>query len=389
MNLKHVETLFTLLRSVIKDQPLTEQERNAYSPDMLPDLLRLASMHDLAHLLSIAITKNGLPQNEAIDIEAHVLKAVYRYEQLKYAYDKLCPALEDAKIPFIPLKGSVIRSYYPEPWMRTSCDVDVLVHKEDLEKAIAVLVNTLGYEEKKKGSHDVSLFSPNHVHVELHFDLVEDSIVTNVADVLKNVWEHSAVLENHAYWHAMSKEMFYFYHVAHMAKHFERGGCGIKPFIDLWLLESKINYDVTTRDALLEQGGLLTFANASRELSATWLDQTKASDVAKQMQAFVLYGGVYGTIDNLVAAQQHKRGGKFRYFLSRVILPYSLIKKYYPVLEKHPWLTPLMQVRRWIRLLFTGPSPTSRYELNVNRTMSQERMAATGRLFCELGLHNE
>ena len=45
-----------------------------------------------------------------------------------------CNALEKAQIPFVPLKGSVIRKYYPEAWMRTSSDIDVLVHKEDVEK---------------------------------------------------------------------------------------------------------------------------------------------------------------------------------------------------------------------------------------------------------------
>ena len=39
--------------------------------------------------------------------------------------------IKKVQIPFLPLKGSVIRQYYPEPWMRTSCDIDILV---DFEK---------------------------------------------------------------------------------------------------------------------------------------------------------------------------------------------------------------------------------------------------------------
>ena len=31
-----------------------------------------------------------------------------------------CAVLEEAKIPYIPLKGTVLRDYYPEAWMRTS-----------------------------------------------------------------------------------------------------------------------------------------------------------------------------------------------------------------------------------------------------------------------------
>lgn len=29
----------------------------------------------------------------------------------------------------------------------------------------------------------------------------------------------------------MKEEMFYFYHIAHLAKHFEVGGCGIRQII--------------------------------------------------------------------------------------------------------------------------------------------------------------
>ncbi|MBO4954226.1 MAG: nucleotidyltransferase family protein, partial [Clostridia bacterium] len=36
-------------------------------------------------------------------------------------------------IDFMPLKGAVIRQYYPEPWMRTSCDIDIHVKKDRLE----------------------------------------------------------------------------------------------------------------------------------------------------------------------------------------------------------------------------------------------------------------
>ena len=46
--------------------------------------------------------------------------AIYRYEKINYELNRLRSALNEAQIPFIPLKGSVLRQYYPEPWMRTS-----------------------------------------------------------------------------------------------------------------------------------------------------------------------------------------------------------------------------------------------------------------------------
>ena len=56
----------------------------------------------------------------------------------------------------------------------------------------------------------------------------------------------------------MTDEMFYFYHIAHMAKHFEEGGCGIRPFIDLWTLDNIKDVDHDKRDELLSRGNLNT-----------------------------------------------------------------------------------------------------------------------------------
>ena len=150
MDQRTVQILFALLRSAISGTPPTEQERNTYSPDLLRDLLKLSSAHDIAHLLVLGLKQNGLIPQEQSEIENYILKAVYRYERTRHEYEKLCAALEKAQIPFLPLKGSVIRAYYPEPWMRTSCDIDVLVHREDLERAVSFLIQEERYVEKVK-----------------------------------------------------------------------------------------------------------------------------------------------------------------------------------------------------------------------------------------------
>ena len=251
MDQRNNKILFALLRSAICGTRLTEEERNNYSPDLLQDLLKISSKHDVVHLLVFGLKQNELISKENSDIEKCILKAVYRYERLRYEYENLCSALEKAQIPFLPLKGSVIRKYYPEAWMRTSCDIDVLVHREDLENAISYLVSNQNYVEKERATHDVSLFTQTGIHVELHFDLVEEGRAKNAIDVLQSVWENVTLHEKSEYWYEMTDAYFYFYHIAHMAKHFENGGCGIRPFIDLWILDHIQDIDLIARDGLL------------------------------------------------------------------------------------------------------------------------------------------
>ena len=378
--------LSALLRSAICDTKLTEEEQREYPPELLRDLRKIAEKHDLAHLLVLGMKQNQLIPKEDRSHEKFILNAVYRYEQLQYTFDKLCDALENAQIPFLPLKGSVIRKHYPEPWMRTSCDIDVLVREADLERAIAVLTEQYSYEYHEKGSHDVSLYAPGKIHVELHYDLVEDFIGFTIPDVLKNVWDTVTVKEPYAFWCEMPDELFYLYHVAHMAKHFKNGGCGIRPFMDLWILDKLQGADREKRDRLLKQGELLKFTNAARKLSWVWFANEEHDPISRQMEDYILRGGVYGNIQNRIVMQQQQKGGRLRYLLSKVFLSYDIIKFHYPILQKHRWLTPVMEVRRWFKLIFCGHLKRTTREIQYNHQITREEAANAKEFLENIGL---
>ena len=379
---------FMLLRLVLCDEQLLDFEKETFSDKLLQELYALARKHDMAHIAAQGLSDLGLLGTDEISakFQKQQMLAVYRYQRLNYELERICQTLEDAKIPFIPLKGSVIRQYYPEPWMRTSCDIDVLVHEEDLERAIECLVTQHQYVNEGRNYHDVSLFSPNGVHVELHFDLIEDEYANGANKLLSKVWDYASPKVGCQYFFEMTDEMFYFYHMAHMAKHVEYGGCGIRPFLDLWILDHRVQHDPAQRDLLLEEGKLFTFAKACRKLSEVWFSNVLSDDVSIQMQKYILHGGIYGNLDNRVAVQQKRRGGKVRYIMSRIFLSYDSLKVLYPTLQKHRWLTPIMQVRRWFRLLLKGRMKQSLHELNVNQTMAQEKIAETAELLTKLGL---
>ena len=373
MDQRTVQMLFVLLRSAICGTKLTAEELNNYSPELLGGMMKMSSKHDIDHLLALGLKKNGLISKENKAIEKSIFKAFYRYERIRYDYENLCAALEKAKIPFLPLKGSVLRSYYPEAWMRTSCDIDILVHREDLEKAISYLTENHNYVEKEHATHDVSLFSQNGIHVELHFDLVEEGRANDAIDVLGSVWDNVTLRENSEFRYEMSDEFFYFYHIAHMAKHFENGGCGIRPFIDLWILDHMDGIDTSARDRLLAEGRLLKFAEESRKLSEVWLGGKEADELSLRMQAFLLHGGVYGSTDNRVALQQKKKGGRFGYILSRIFIPFAKLKRYYPILEKFPWLMPLFQIRRWFMLLNPQVAKMAKSEMTATGSIEKSK----------------
>ncbi len=378
------QILFALLRSAIRGEALSEEMRAACTPDAIKEMSMLASRQDLVHLLAHALAKEGLLPAEAT--EKHILRAVYRYEGLQYEYERIIPALEAAKIPFIPLKGSILRAEYPEPWMRTSCDIDLLVRPADLARAGETLVSSLGYTEGERATHDVAYYSPSGRHIELHFDLLEEGRAAAASAVLSRVWEDATPREDGAAFHELSDPFFYFYHIAHMAKHFESGGCGLRPFIDLYLLDRRENADIAARDALLLEGGLLDFAKTAQRLSRVMMEGGEIDPISEKLLAFLLHGGVYGSADNRVALQQRRHGGRIGYLFSRIFAPHAKLKRYYPILEKYPILNPVMQVRRWLMLLSPDVARMAKRELETNGRLDREKAVEMQLLLSEIGL---
>lgn len=369
------------------------------SAQFLIQLYQLSKAHDVAHLVGDALNKSGIFENLPADMDENeratitkikekfdgqLFTAVYRYEKINYELERLKEALEAAEIPFIPLKGAVIRKYYPEPWMRTSCDIDILVHEKDLENAVSLLAEKRGVTREAKGSHDVGLIS-NGVHIELHYSLIESDVVGKADIPLQDVWGYAQPIGETSQY-VLSDEMFYYYHIAHMAKHFIHGGCGVRPFADLWLLNRANTEKSEKRNELLLEGGLLRFANEAERLSAVWFGNEEYDATTREMENYILQGGVYGTMEQQLAMSQNKKGGKFKHLMSRIFLPYKDMSIYYPSLKKCPVLFPFYQVRRWCRILFCGGRKHAMDEIKLNRSISEEKKEEVKKLIDELGL---
>lgn len=363
------------------------------------DLFRLSKKHDIAPIVGNALNKCGAFEHLPVDIEEsereaiakiktkfdeQVFTAVYRYENINNELKEIRRVLSEAKIPFIPLKGSVIRKYYPEPWQRTSCDIDVLVKEKDADKASKVLAERLQYKINEKGQHDVSLFSPSNIHVELHFKLMD--IEFKQVSVLRDIWNGGEITPVSGYEYRMSKELFLLYHIYHMAKHFVHGGCGIKPFIDLWIIKNKIGFGGCKAQKMLQESGLLAFYERSIDLMSVWFEGKPHNSVTQEMEDYILQGGVYGTLEQQLAMSQNKKGGKFRHLLSKIFLSYEQMKVYYPSVKKCPILFPFYQVRRWFRILFCGGRKAAMNEIKLNQSLSEEKKQAAKNLIDELGL---
>lgn len=378
--------LFALLRYAVFGTGDADALRAELSEGRIRALYAIAKPHDMGHLLAYAVQKLAFTGEDPVfaALEKELLLAAYRVEQLRYTLDEIGAAFTEAKIPYMPLKGSVLRDYYPEPWMRTSCDVDVLVKEEQLSEAIEAL-KAKGYTvDDHEIYHDVSMHSAAGVHLELHFHL--GVLMPAIDAVLAPVWDH-AVRVGEGYLYHMTDEFFLFHQIAHAARHFKIGGCGIRPFLDAAILYSRtVQPDMETVQKWLCEAELTAFYENFEALVRAWFLGEAHTDVTRQMEHFLLVGGVYGNIRNRITVDQAQTGGRFAYAMKRIFLPMRMLKKKYPVLNKAPILYPFCQIHRCFRIIFTKRTGVAIKELKTNASIKEETSQSYLALFDTLGL---
>ena len=357
------------------------------SPDLIPDIMKLSASLDMSHLAAKAITDAGITQHgdelyKKVVRRMHI--AIYRAENQNHDSEQISGLFEKENIDYLPLKGSIIRKYYPEAWMRTCSDIDILVREKDVDRAARLLQEKLGYEFHEKGDHDIGLRSPGGTAIEIHYRLIEGRFAAS--GILDGIWDKVVLSENKKHGYEMPGPLFYFYHIAHAAKHFEQGGCGMRPVADIYEMKKSGEYKEEEYMPLLKEAGLEKFCAVLEEISNAWFGGGELSEVSERSAEYILNSGTFGTAENKIAVQQIKKGGKKEYALERIFVPYDKLVYHYPILRKHKILYPACQVRRWFRLLFNGSLKRSVNELKVNENISDEKLDSVGKLMKDVGI---
>ena len=366
------DLVLCMIKSVITETsvaPVSDTETLDYAT-----LFHIAQAHDMTALVSQGLYQNNIfPAGEwGARFKAAQFHALRRCTQIDAERALVCGTLTEADIRYVLLKGSVLKDFYPESYMRTQCDIDILVKEETLARVQELFITQLNFVHVETSNHDVAFRTPRGVRVELHYALLEEAN-EQIDAVLATAWEHVTYREDNCCHGQLSWEFFVFYHIAHMEKHFLHGGCGIKPLVDLWVLSHKIGFDEKQVETLCARCGLVTFLQESLHLCRVWFDGEPHTKLTQAMENYIFGAGVYGALENEVAISQIKRGGRWGHLLHKIFVDYSTLKVSYPPLARMPFLFPFYQVVRWMRLLFTDERKRVANEINTNHTISEEK----------------
>jgi hypothetical protein len=130
-------------------------------------LLTRALHHNVESLLHHYLQQIGFTLPSAIEERVQRWKTIKDLWQthVQCALDETLATLEAASIPVIALKGPILgERVYPDPRMRLSADLDLLVASNDLHRAITAL-KTIGYGPARES--EARFLRKYHYHINL------------------------------------------------------------------------------------------------------------------------------------------------------------------------------------------------------------------------------
>ena len=343
-------------------------------PDLVIDdakfsfLFKFASHHSLNSLLYKVLkdTKVQVSEENLKKLEDYYLSNLRKDVLFAKEREALNKFLNDNQIHFLPLKGLVLRDYYPDPYTREYADNDILFGSKDT--AIKDFFVRRGYkcEAFRKSNHDVFVKKPFY-NFEMHRDLFidDDKRIKNIS-YFKNSLKNTPI--KNGFEHVLSNENFYIYFTAHTYKHFSKSGCGIRTLIDYYLFLKSVRLDFDYIDKELEKIDLVGFSHSVSALSIKLFDDQPLTKEEKEMLLFIASSGTYGTMEHIVN-KGVKEKGKFGYLMSRLFPPYSFYKTAYPWAYYTIILIPVAWFMRFFRILFTNP----RKATNEIKTISKQK----------------
>ena len=335
-------------------------------------VILLAKQHSVLNILYFALKDDpNLPPECLAVLERQLFLTAHQQAMQEAEAKRIYAMLTREKIRFLPMKGNGIRSLYPAPEMRISCDVDVYYDKRERARMDGLFAE-LGYE-KQESDPNHTAYKKGFVSIEMHHNLLTD--FDKIDRYYRNVWERLIPDGDFAF--RMRDEDFYIYHLVHTMKHFASGGTGIRSVLDTFVyLRKKTDMDMAYLRAELEKIDLWDFHLTLSELAEVWFGGKPMPDDLLPVADYVLDSGTYGRTLHTVTNLSARSGGRLGFYIRRAFPPYHYMAEKYPSLRRFPLALPFY----WIGRIFRAAFGKEKYMAAEVRASGQTDSALSERL---------
>lgn len=322
------------------------------------DISKEAHTQAVDSLVYAGISKAGVEDKGFYDKAAYQLLKNSKSFQMHL---KVAKILENAKIPYIIIKGVISASYYPDPYARPMGDTDVLVKYEDIKKVIELFKDN-GFETDKdikdtKTGHHID-FKKGIQRIELHYELPgipEIQMEKEVKELTEPLWDNLKVYDTIYGKIVGTNEFFHgLIMLLHMQGHMQNGGMGLRHLCDWAVFVNNFSEDefVNIFEAKLKSIGLWRFACLLSQASKyIGLEQKKwmgeEQELARLLLEDIISCGNFGSKDvHRINSQKYvpvvgnpkKKKSQVGQYIDYGLKTTMVI---WPFYKRHKWLLPI------------------------------------------------
>ena len=325
----------------------------------LERLYRLAKLHTVRAAVCIALKRAGVHDKQ---FDQAYKKAVRKNIYLDMERTAILSDFEKQGIWYMPLKGSILKDWYPKPGMREMADNDILFDSFG-RKQVRELFQNRGYKTVsfRKGNHD-TYEKPPIYNFEMHVSLFQWTY-KKLNEQYENVKENLLPVDGTAYQFTFTPEDFYVFALAHAYKHYCYSRTGIRTLTDIYVMNRHLS-DLMDRDEVekkLTHLGIAEYEQHNRMLaeklfsSVRPLEEIELTEDEKEMLLYYCDMTTYRTGDDRINNHLHELQENSEGITLRTKLKYCCVRLFpgkgfckfdYPFVYKHPWTLPFFWVWR-------------------------------------------
>ncbi len=315
-------------------------------------LYRAADRHLLTAVTGMALESAGVKEEAFIQAKNRAYRKLALMEEDKKL---LFRRLETAGIWYMPLKGAVLKDYYPAFGMRQMADFDILFDASRAEE-VRQIMEELGFEVKRfgGGNHDVYHKQPVS-NFELHRSLFAPAYDERTVRYYEDVKERLLKDDTNACGYHFSTDDFYIYLVAHEYKHYSIGGTGLRSLLDVYVFLNRFEKEMDKKYIAreMEKLGLTDFEKQNRTLVLSLFNGKKLTAASQSMLEYIMCSRTYGNIDNRVQNRVNQLGGgksgQAKYIFHRLFLPMKTVENFFPFFYRYKILLPFLPLYRLVK----------------------------------------
>lgn len=318
--------------------------------------VQIAKQHNITPILYYGASNCDIPQEKEYmqELRQLTLRNILVSERQTYEIAQIVKAFEAENIEYMLLKGTIFKSEYPKPEMRTMGDADILIKLEQYSK-IQDVMERLQYTFKYESDHELVWTKPS-LFLELHKSIMT-TYNKDFYSYFGSGWKIAKNMPNSS-GYKMSEEDFYIFTFVHFTKHYRISGIGITHLIDMWVYSNahpEINWAYVEKE--LEKMQLSEFHTNIKKTIAVWFENAEETDITDLITNVIFNSGRYGTAEMAIINRALQSGNnsaakiKVSRFFGNVFPSYTVMAKKYVVLNKVPILLPFMWVVRFFEII--------------------------------------